>query len=117
MTASESHKSGGPDQAPTHWPAPAKLNLFLHVTGRRPDGYHELQTLFQLIDLCGFWRHSVHECFDPFWNWNGSNVTALSNQVNNSPVIFSLLKVIHTGVDEFGSVRNNLCLRLLFETD
>ena len=35
----------------TLWPAPAKLNLFLHVTGRRPDGYHELQTLFQLIDL------------------------------------------------------------------
>ncbi len=34
------------------WPAPAKLNLFLHVTGRRDDGYHELQTLFQLIDLC-----------------------------------------------------------------
>ena len=33
------------------WPAPAKLNLFLHVTGRRPNGYHELQTLFQLIDL------------------------------------------------------------------
>lgn len=37
--------------AETHWPAPAKLNLFLHVTGRRADGYHELQTLFQLIDL------------------------------------------------------------------
>ena len=35
----------------TQWPAPAKLNLFLHVTGRRADGYHELQTLFQLIDL------------------------------------------------------------------
>jgi 4-diphosphocytidyl-2-C-methyl-D-erythritol kinase len=34
------------------WPAPAKLNLFLHVTGRRRDGYHELQTAFQLIDLC-----------------------------------------------------------------
>jgi 4-diphosphocytidyl-2-C-methyl-D-erythritol kinase len=33
------------------WPAPAKLNLFLHVTGRRADGYHELQTVFQLIDL------------------------------------------------------------------
>lgn len=33
-------------------PAPAKLNLFLHITGRRADGYHELQTLFQLIDLC-----------------------------------------------------------------
>lgn len=36
----------------TWWPAPAKLNLFLHVTGRRPDGYHDLQTLFQLIDRC-----------------------------------------------------------------
>jgi 4-diphosphocytidyl-2-C-methyl-D-erythritol kinase len=34
------------------WLAPAKLNLFLHVTGRRSDGYHQLQTLFQLIDLC-----------------------------------------------------------------
>jgi 4-diphosphocytidyl-2-C-methyl-D-erythritol kinase len=34
------------------WPAPAKLNLFLHILGRYPDGYHELQTLFQLIDLC-----------------------------------------------------------------
>jgi 4-diphosphocytidyl-2-C-methyl-D-erythritol kinase len=30
--------------------APAKLNLFLHVTGRRPDGYHLLQTVFQLLD-------------------------------------------------------------------
>jgi 4-diphosphocytidyl-2-C-methyl-D-erythritol kinase len=35
----------------TVWPAPAKLNLFLHVTGRRPDGYHDLQTLFQLVEL------------------------------------------------------------------
>ncbi len=32
------------------WPAPAKLNLFLHVTGRRPDGYHLLQTVFQFLD-------------------------------------------------------------------
>jgi 4-diphosphocytidyl-2-C-methyl-D-erythritol kinase len=34
------------------WPAPAKLNLFLHVLGRRADGYHELQTAFQFVDLC-----------------------------------------------------------------
>jgi 4-diphosphocytidyl-2-C-methyl-D-erythritol kinase len=45
----------------TLWPAPAKLNLFLHVTGRRPDGYHELQTLFQLIDLCDTIAVSLRE--------------------------------------------------------
>lgn len=33
------------------WPAPAKLNLFLHVVGRRADGYHLLQTVFRFIDL------------------------------------------------------------------
>ncbi|MDM8182029.1 4-(cytidine 5'-diphospho)-2-C-methyl-D-erythritol kinase, partial [Marinobacter salarius] len=31
-------------------PSPAKLNLFLHILGRRPDGYHELQTLFQFLN-------------------------------------------------------------------
>ena len=33
-------------------PAPAKLNLFLHITGRRPDGYHLLQSVFMLLDWC-----------------------------------------------------------------
>ncbi|ANF82265.1 4-(cytidine 5'-diphospho)-2-C-methyl-D-erythritol kinase [Acinetobacter sp. NCu2D-2] len=33
-------------------PSPSKLNLFLHITGRRENGYHELQSIFQLIDLC-----------------------------------------------------------------
>nr|WP_312313054.1 4-(cytidine 5'-diphospho)-2-C-methyl-D-erythritol kinase [Atlantibacter sp.] len=32
------------------WPSPAKLNLFLYITGRRADGYHDLQTLFQFLD-------------------------------------------------------------------
>lgn len=35
----------------SRWPAPAKLNLFLHIVGQRPDGYHELQTAFQLLDI------------------------------------------------------------------
>lgn len=38
------------------WPAPAKLNLFLHITGRRADGYHTLQTVFRLLD----WGDSVY---------------------------------------------------------
>ncbi len=39
-----------PEQQP--WPAPAKLNRFLHITGRRDDGMHELQTVFQFVDAC-----------------------------------------------------------------
>lgn len=39
----------------TTWPAPAKLNLFLHIVGRRADGYHRLQTVFQLLD----WGDSI----------------------------------------------------------
>lgn len=34
----------------TRWPSPAKLNLFLYITGQRVDGYHQLQTLFQFLD-------------------------------------------------------------------
>ncbi|MCK4708306.1 MAG: 4-(cytidine 5'-diphospho)-2-C-methyl-D-erythritol kinase [Gammaproteobacteria bacterium] len=35
-----------------YWPAPAKINLFLHITGRRDDGYHLLQSTFQFLDYC-----------------------------------------------------------------
>ena len=40
------------DGVSQRWPSPAKINLFLHITGRRADGMHELQTAFQFIDLC-----------------------------------------------------------------
>jgi 4-diphosphocytidyl-2-C-methyl-D-erythritol kinase len=46
----------GPD-----YPAPAKLNLFLHVVGRRDDGYHLLQSVFTLIDRCDRLRFRVRE--------------------------------------------------------
>lgn len=42
--------TNGPLTAEFPWPAPAKLNLFLHVVSRRDDGYHRLQTLFQFLD-------------------------------------------------------------------
>lgn len=46
----------GPD-----YPAPAKLNLFLHVTGRRADGYHELQTVFRFVDHGDRLRFAVRD--------------------------------------------------------
>ena len=42
-------------------PAPAKLNLFLHVVGRRPDGYHLLESVFQLIDFCDLLHFTCRE--------------------------------------------------------
>lgn len=43
------------------WPAPAKLNLFLHITGQRADGYHELQTVFQFLNYADELRFSLRE--------------------------------------------------------
>jgi 4-diphosphocytidyl-2-C-methyl-D-erythritol kinase len=48
-------------EGPHIFSAPAKLNLMLHIVGRRPDGYHELQTVFQLIDLNDRIEISVRE--------------------------------------------------------
>jgi len=43
------------------WPAPAKINLFLHITRRRNDGYHELQTVFQFLDYCDYLQFKITE--------------------------------------------------------
>src|SRR5207245_8936740 len=51
-------------------------------------------------------RPNIHRRLDPVWNWNRPDVATLSDQVNNGPVIFSLLKMIHTEVDEFGSTQS-----------
>jgi 4-diphosphocytidyl-2-C-methyl-D-erythritol kinase len=49
-----------PAAASGPWPAPAKLNLFLHITGRRDDGYHELQTLFQFLTWSDWLYFELH---------------------------------------------------------
>lgn len=45
----------------SEWPAPAKLNLFLHVVGRRADGYHLLQTVFRFIDRADLLKFSPRD--------------------------------------------------------
>ena len=46
------------------WPAPAKLNRFLHITGCRDDGYHELQTIFQFLDYGDELTYEINETGD-----------------------------------------------------
>ena len=46
------------------WPAPAKINLFLHITGQRDDGYHELQTAFQFLDVADSLQFRVQDNAD-----------------------------------------------------
>jgi 4-diphosphocytidyl-2-C-methyl-D-erythritol kinase len=79
-------------------PAPAKLNLFLHITGRRPDGYHVLQTVFQLID----WGDVLH------FNRRDDGVIHRINDIPNVPADTDLtvraarLLQAHTGT-RFGA--------------
>ena len=63
------------------WPAPAKLNLFLYITGQRPDGYHELQTLFQFINHCDYLTITTNE----------SNTITLSPELVGVPIESNLI--------------------------
>ncbi|NHC04297.1 4-(cytidine 5'-diphospho)-2-C-methyl-D-erythritol kinase [Acinetobacter sp. 187] len=60
-------------------PSPAKLNLFLHITGRRENGYHELQSIFQLIDLCDWMEFTQTE--DPQIQIDGLDSVDLENNL------------------------------------
>lgn len=55
------------------WPAPAKLNLILHITGQRQDGYHLLQTVFQFIDFSDSLDFNIRDdgIISRLSNWNG----------------------------------------------
>ncbi|MDA7746045.1 4-(cytidine 5'-diphospho)-2-C-methyl-D-erythritol kinase [Psychromonas sp.] len=63
------------------WPAPAKLNLFLYITGQRNDGYHELQTLFQFIGRCDYLTITS----------NSSDIITISPELNEVPVESNLI--------------------------
>lgn len=63
------------------WPAPAKLNLFLHVLGRRQDGYHELQTAFQFLDFSDELEFALRDDNEIVRYTNYDNVPAQSDLV------------------------------------
>jgi 4-diphosphocytidyl-2-C-methyl-D-erythritol kinase len=61
-------------------PAPAKLNLMLHITGRRKDGYHLLQSVFQFIDLCD-WLEFKLESDGSIWRRHGNSPVAEADDI------------------------------------
>lgn len=82
-------------------PAPAKLNLFLHITGRREDGYHNLQTLFQLLDYSDLLDFEL----------NDSGRICLTDEQTGIPVTENLIYRAarclqeHTGCRQGASIR------------
>ena len=75
-------------------PSPAKLNLFLHITGKRADGYHNLQTIFQLIDLYDYLT------FDTSDASTGDIVVSQIDQVNpQDNIVYKAAQLLkqHTG--------------------
>lgn len=75
------HSPASSQMISRHWPAPAKLNLFLHINGRRPDGYHELQTLFQFIDCCDMLDFKITDTRELILHSDMSKVVADSDNL------------------------------------
>ena len=68
-------------------PSPAKLNLFLHITGRRADGYHQLQTIFQLIDLFDWLEFSQTTTSD-------ISIAGLNNVERDNNLIYKATQIL-----------------------
>ncbi|TEW53620.1 4-(cytidine 5'-diphospho)-2-C-methyl-D-erythritol kinase [Psychromonas sp. RZ22] len=75
------------------WPAPAKLNLFLYITGQRSDGYHELQTLFQFIKRCDYLTITA----------NSSNNITIAPELKNVPLESNLIYKAATLLKNYAS--------------
>lgn len=83
------------------WPAPAKLNLFLHVTGRRADGYHLLQTVFQFLD------YGDQLTFEPTTDGRIERVTSLPGVPEDSDLTVRAARLLqaHAGVTSGAVIR------------
>ncbi|MDF7667687.1 4-(cytidine 5'-diphospho)-2-C-methyl-D-erythritol kinase [Orbaceae bacterium ESL0727] len=84
------------------WLSPAKLNLFLYITGRRPDHYHDLQTLFQFIDYCDTLNFTLRQD-------NQLNLlTPFQNVPNDKNLIIIAAKLLQTYASQFDLTANSL---------
>ena len=81
------------------WPAPAKLNLFLKITGRRSDGYHQLQTVFQLLVLSDWLNFSKRDDGSIRLQGNMSNVESSENLIMRAAKLLQANASTEFGVD------------------
>ena len=80
-------------------PAPAKLNLFLHITGRRADGYHNLQTVFQLLDFGDTLTFALNGKQEITFTCNNSSLESPDNLVMQAARLLSDETGISLGTD------------------
>ena len=80
-------------------PAPAKLNLFLHITGRRADGYHNLQTVFQLLDFGDTLTFALNGKKEITFTCNNSSLENPDNLVMQAAKLLSDETGISLGTD------------------
>ena len=88
------------------WPSPAKVNLFLHITGRRDDGYHEIQTAFQFLDYSDSLEFQVEQ--------SGAIelLTPLNGVKNESNLIIRAAKCLQSHTDSKQGAKISIKKRL-----
>ncbi len=80
-------------------PAPAKLNRFLHLVGQRADGYHELQTIFQFVDLCDELHFTLRKDSKITLNCNDHSISIDSNLVLQAANLLQRSNKHGSGID------------------
>ena len=93
----------------TTWPAPAKLNLFLYITGRRADGYHDLQTLFQFLD------HGDTLEITPDSSGNITLLTPLAGVADDDNLIVRAARMLQQAAAARGSLPENAGAQIALE--
>lgn len=79
--------------------APAKLNLFLHITGRRADGYHQLQTLFQLLDVGDLLHFSANQQDAVHLSCDDATLANTDNLIYRAAMALKPYAAANAGVD------------------
>ena len=82
-------------------PAPAKLNLFLHITGRRADGYHLLQTLFQILDTGDALHFSANQTGQITLTCNDKSLESTDNLIYRAAMALKPYAAADAGIEIF----------------